>query len=99
MFSLLKVEFYVGVVVSTISMVSLIGTFFPFLWMGALTDTFSAMLSYFLDALVIGLLALTLSAVGGEENNNILSLRRVALAERVSTGLGAGKGETSLCRD
>jgi len=67
--------------------------------MGALTDTFSTMFSFFSDALVTSLLALTFFAAGGEENNKFLPLRRVALVEGVIIGLGVGKGETSLCED
>jgi len=52
LFILLKVGSYGGLVMSTISMGSLIGTCFPFLWMGDITDTLSTMLSSFVDALV-----------------------------------------------
>jgi len=55
------------------------------------------MISYFVDSLAKGLLALTLSAAGGEKNNTFLPLKPMALVEGVSTGLGDGKGERSLC--
>jgi hypothetical protein len=99
LFILLKVGFFGGVVMSTISMGYLIGTLLPFLSMGEPTTTLFKMLSYFVDALVIGFLALTLSATGGEENTNFIPLKPVALVEGVSIGMGDGKGETSLCGD
>jgi len=80
----------------TISTGSLIGILLPYLWMGALTENLPTRFSYFSDALVTCLLTLTWSAKGGEENNNFLPLRPMALVEGVSTRLGAGKGETSL---
>jgi hypothetical protein len=99
LFILLKVGFSGGVVMSTISMGYLIGTLLTFLWMGDLTETFSTMISCFVDALLIVLLALTSFATVGEENNNFLPLRPMALVEGVSTELGDGKGETSYCGD
>jgi hypothetical protein len=44
------------------------------------------MLSFFVDSLVTGLMALTLSTIGGEENNKFLPLIPMALVEGVSTG-------------